>query len=121
MRSRLEPARIGAPAGGEAPYVDPGPRSGTADALVLDIGSDTGALVVYAPAAWIGAELDVTALGEPRSHHRHLMVRRLRAGVDVIAGVLPSLPAGDYTVWGPTGERVAAVVVAAGSVAEVWA
>ena len=111
----------GAPAGAEAPYVDPGPRSGPADALVLDIGADTGALVVHAPAAWLGAELDVTALGEPRSHHRHLLVRRLRAATDVIAGVLPSLPAGLYAVWGPTGEIVASVAVAAGSVTEVRA
>jgi hypothetical protein len=28
---------------GEEPYSDPGPRSGPADALVLDIGGDIGA------------------------------------------------------------------------------
>jgi hypothetical protein len=110
------------PATTEAPYVDPGPRSGPADALVLDIGLDAGALVVYAPEPWIGDELDVTAEGEPRSHHRHLLVRRLRAGVgDVVAGVLPSLPAGAYTVWGPSGAVVARVEVSAGHVAEVVA
>jgi hypothetical protein len=104
----------------EAPYVDPGPRSGPADALVLDIGWDTGALVVHAPPSWLGEELDVTAAGEPRSHHRHLLVRRLRAGGgDVVAGVLPSLPAGTYTVWGPTGAVAGTAEVGAGSVAEV--
>jgi hypothetical protein len=106
----------------EAPYVDPGPRTGTGDALVLDIGDDTGALVVYAPSSWIGSELDVTAAGAPRSHHRHLLVRRLRAGgADVIAGVLPSLPAGEYTVWGPSGSSVASVSITGGSVATVFA
>jgi hypothetical protein len=105
---------------GEAPYVDPGPRSGPADALVLDIGLDAGAMVVYAPEGWIGDELDVTREGEPRSHHRHLQVRRLRAPVgDVVAGVLPSLPAGRYTVWGTSGSEVATVAVAAGEVTSV--
>ena len=101
----------------EAPYVDPGPRSGPPDALVLDIGGDAGALVVQAPPEWIGAELDVTAVGEPRSHHRHLMVRRLRTWQgEVIAGVLPSLPAGRYTIWGPCGPPLMCVDVAIGQV-----
>lgn len=105
---------------GEAPYVDPGPRTGPADALVLDIGHGSGALLVHAPDAWIGAELDVTRAGEPRSHHRHLMIRRLRTGHgDVIAGVLPSLDAGDYTVWDPDGAALADVVVESGRITEV--
>jgi hypothetical protein len=104
----------------EAPYVDPGPRSGPADALVLDIGGDTGAVVVHAPEPWVGAELDVTAEGAPRSHHHHVLVRRLRSpGGDVVAGVLPSLPAGRYTVWGPSGSVVASVAVTAGEVASL--
>ena len=104
----------------ETPYADPGPRSGPADALVLDIGGDTGALVVQAPEGWVGAELDVTKEGEPRSHHLHLMVRRLRAATgDVVAGVLPALVSGRYTVWGPAGSEVATVDVAGGSVTSV--
>jgi hypothetical protein len=104
----------------EVPYVDPGPRSGPADALMLDIGGDIGALVVEAPDEWVGAELDVTRDGEPRSHHRHLLVRRLRvARADVIAGVLPALPAGRYTVWGPTGGPVATADIAGGAVTSI--
>jgi hypothetical protein len=106
----------------ELPYVDPGPGSGPPDALVLDIGGDTGALVVHAPEAWIGVELDVTRVGEPRSHHRHLMIRRLRAvGGDVVAGVLPQLAGGSYTVWGPDGASLAVVSVEGGRVAELRA
>jgi len=104
----------------EAPYVDPGPRSGPAEALLLDIGGDTGALVVQAPEAWIGVELDVTREGEARSHHRHLLVRRLRAGTgEVVAGVLPTLREGRYTVWGPAGTAVASVGITGGSVTSV--
>ena len=91
-------------------------------ALVLDIGGDVGALVVHAREAWVGSELDVTRTGEPRSHHRHLMIRRLRAvGGDVFAGVLPSLEAGSYTVWDPAGRQLAAVTVHGGQVCEVRA
>src|SRR5271169_144872 len=99
----------------EAPYVDPGPGGGPADSLVLDIGAGTGALIVHGPDAWIGVELDVTRAGEPRSHHRHLMIRRLRTGGgDVVAGVLPSLDADRYTVWGPDGSALAQVVIESG-------
>lgn len=106
----------------ERPYVDAGPGAGPPDALVLDIGDTAGALVVYAAEAWIGSELDVTRAGEPRSHHRHLMIRRLRvAGRDVFAGVLPSLDAGAYTVWGPDGGELAAVTVEGGRIHEVVA
>ena len=104
----------------ELPYVDPGPRSGPPDALLLDIGGDAGALLVHAPEAWIGVELDVTKAGEPRSHHRHLLIRRLRAvGGDVVAGLLPDLTAGAYTLWGPAGEPLASVTVEGGQVTEV--
>jgi hypothetical protein len=106
----------------EEPYVDPGPRSGPPDALVLDIGADDGALVVYAAEAWVGAELDVTRTGEPRSHHHHLMIRRLRSvGGDVFAGVLPELTAGSYTVWGVDGNELASVCVEGGRVTELHA
>jgi hypothetical protein len=106
----------------ERPYVDPGPGAGPADALVLDIGESTGALVVYAAESWIGSELDVTRSGHPRSHHRHLMIRRLRvAGRDVFAGVLPSIDAGRYTVWDPAGGELAVVTVEGGRVREVAA
>ena len=106
----------------EQPYVDPGPVAGPPDALVLDIGCDTGALIVYAGEAWVGAELDVTRSGEPRSHHCHLMIRRLRvAGRDVFAGVLPSLDTGAYTVWDPGGAELAAVRVEGGRIGEVAA
>jgi len=105
----------------EAPYVDPGPGRGP-EALVLDIGGGTGALLVHAPDAWIGVELDVTRVGEARSHHRHLMIRRLRAGgSDVIAGVLPSIDAGSYTLWGPDGAPLADVLVESGRITEFTA
>jgi hypothetical protein len=86
---------------GEQPYEGPAPRSGPPDALVLDIGDEIGALVLYADESCLGSEVDITADGAPRSHDTHTMIRRRRAtGRDVVAGVYPELAAGTYTVWG---------------------
>lgn len=104
----------------EEPFVDPGPLSGPPDALVLDIGGDIGALIVYADESCLGSEIDLTPVGAPRSHHLHTMVRRRRAtGKDVIAGLYPEVGEGVYTIWGvgatgPLGE----VTVVGGRVSE---
>jgi hypothetical protein len=85
----------------EEAYVDPGPGSGPPEAVVLDIGGDVGALIVYTTESRIGTEVDLTPVGAPRSHHVHTMIRRRRlADRDVAAGVYPELVEGRYTVWG---------------------
>lgn len=92
---------MGLGAGGEQPFEDSGPRSGPPDGLVLDIGGDIGALVLFADETWLGMEVDITPVGAPRSHHIHTMVRRRRAmNHDIIAGLYPELPEGTYTIWG---------------------
>ena len=76
----------------EAPFVDEGPTEGPPEALVLDIGDDIGALVLYADEACLGMEIDLTPVGAPRSHHIHTMIRRRRAvDREFIAGVYPEL------------------------------
>src|SRR5271170_3391997 len=72
----------------EAPYVDEGPTAGPPDALVLDIGEDIGALILYAEEGCLGQEIDLTPIGAPRSHHMHTMIRRRRGvGREFIVGV----------------------------------
>jgi hypothetical protein len=106
----------------EAPFVDDGPTQGPPEALVLDIGDDIGALVLYADESCLGLEIDLTPVGAPRSHHMHTMIRRRRAvGREFIAGVYPELVEGVYTVWGiddlPRGE----VTIEGGRVSEFQA
>ena len=105
---------------GEQPFEDSGPRSGPPDALVLDIGGEIGALIIYAEESCLGAEIDLTPVGAPRSHHVHTMVRRRRAtGRDVIAGLYPELREGNYTVWGlGHGGPIGEVTVVGGQVSE---
>jgi hypothetical protein len=101
MRSETMTQATGPGAGGEQPFEDTGPRSGPPDALVLDIGGDIGALVIYADETCLGSEIDLTPAGAPRSHHVHTMIRRRRAtNRDIIAGLWPELREGTYTVWG---------------------
>ena len=114
------PLRGGFGAGGEEAFEDSGPRSGPPDALVLDIGDDVGALIIYADEACLGSEIDLTPVGAPQSHDIHTMIRRRRAtGKDVIAGLFPELREGMYTVWGlsdngPIGE----VTIVGGQISE---
>lgn len=104
---------------GEQPFVDSGPTAGPAEALVLDIGDDVGALILFADESCLGQEIDITAAGAPRSHHTHTMIRRRRAvGREFIAGVYPELHAGTYTLWGVDGDELGEVTIVGGQVTE---
>lgn len=103
----------------EAPFVDDGPTEGPPEALVLDIGDDVGALVLYADESCLGMEIDLTPAGSPRSHHLHTMIRRRRAvDREFIAGVYPELMEGTYTVWGIDGLPLGEVTIEGGHVSE---
>lgn len=103
----------------ELPFVDEGPTQGPPEALVLDIGDDIGALVLYADESCLGMEIDLTPIGAPRSHHLHTMIRRRRAvDREFIAGVYPELVEGVYTVWGIDGLPLGQVTIEGGRVSE---
>jgi hypothetical protein len=78
------------------PETMPGPSGpGT---VVLDIGGDAGALIIYAPEKMDGAEIEVSAW-QPPGPTTHALVRARRAAGGCHAAVYPALPAGDYTIW----------------------
>lgn len=113
------PGQTGRGAGGEEPFEDSGPRSGPPDALVLDIGGDVGALIIYTEEACLGSEIDLTPVGAPQSHHVHTMIRRRRAtNRDVIAGLFPELREGRYTLWGLAGAPIGEVTIVGGQISE---
>ncbi len=102
---------------GEEPFVDR--ISDAPESLILDIGGEVGALVLYADESCLGAEIDVSPAGQPRSHHAHTMIRRRRAvDREFVAGVYPELRAGAYTVWGLDGAVLTELLVAGGRVTE---
>ena len=103
----------------EEPYFDPGPGAGRPESLLLDIGGDVGALIVYAAEDCLGCEIDLTPAGAPRSHHLHTMIRRRRAPArEFVAGVYPEVAAGTYTLWGLDGTPLTTVGIVGGRVAE---
>ncbi len=103
----------------EAPFVDEGPTQGPPEALVLDIGDDIGALILYADESCLGMEIDLTPAGAPRSHHLHTMIRRRRAvDREFIAGVYPEVVEGIYTVWGIDDLPLGEVTIEGGRVSE---
>ena len=71
-----------------------------AGSVVLDIGGDTGALILQTPAEMLGREIDVTPLSAPEAHGTHSLVReRQVSGTTTYAAVYPALPVGDYIIW----------------------
>ncbi len=94
---------------------------GSNDNLLLDIGGDTGALVVYAAADRDQAEVEISpSAGESgeNGERTHNVVRRRQVpGGSVYAAVFPALAAGDYTVWRDEQTRAGTVLVPGGQVA----
>jgi len=85
--------------------------------VVLDIGDDRGALIVYLDRHRIGTELHIRPDGEAATTHtgvweRHIGPRR------PVAAVFPSLPIGTYAVVGDDGGAWTTVDIDSGSVTE---
>jgi hypothetical protein len=111
------------------------------DNLVLDIGGDTGALIIHTAAHRDQAEIEISPAGPgrararnvpgtdgvPRTHNvpgtdnvprTHNVVRRREAAGGVrYAAVFPSVAAGDYVVWRDDDTPAGTVTVRGGAVA----
>jgi hypothetical protein len=87
--------------------------------VVLDIGDDLGALIVYTDAAVHGTEIEISPDGadEDRSHKD--VLERAIGDRAAFTAVFDRLPAGAYTLWTEGVARVRGVQVAAGAVAEL--
>jgi hypothetical protein len=92
-------------------------RPAATENVVLDIGGDIGALIIYTREELRGKEIQVSLKGNPSTKLVHTAIwdRRFNGRV-LFAGVYPSLPEGDYIIWAhPTRE----VTIVGGGVAEV--
>jgi hypothetical protein len=85
--------------------------------VVLELGADVGALILYTPADLDGAEIEISSDDEPGAHRTHAQVRqRPMATATVYAAVYPSLAAGRYTIWRDEHRPAAAVTITGGRV-----
>jgi hypothetical protein len=78
------------------------PTGLSADNLLLDIGADTGALIIHAGPERDQDEIEISPAGTSGARtHNVVRARRTPAGTQY-AAVFPALPAGDYVVWRDT-------------------
>jgi hypothetical protein len=90
-----------------------------AGSVVLDLGEGIGALILAAPAALNGQEIEISeAAGGTGARHTHSLVRErvTEAGVSY-AAVYVSVPAGDYVVWRDDDIPAGTITVAGGQIA----
>jgi hypothetical protein len=100
---------------------------------VLDIGADTGALVLIAPARLGGAEIEISVADDPVARRTHSRVRRRECagsggqpgtgsggalGGDSVsyAAVYSGLAAGTYTIWRDRQTPAGTVAIGGGQV-----
>lgn len=68
------------------------------ETVVLDIGEDIGALVIYTGAELRGREIEVSPRGVATRVHVEVLERRIDDR-PIFAAVFPGLRAGDYDIW----------------------
>ncbi|MBL6275293.1 phospholipase [Micromonospora fiedleri] len=90
--------------------------------VLLDLGGDTGALIIYTGRQLLGREIEISPLGEDDRPRTHAAVRERPVQDGTFhSAVYPDLPAGLYTVWWDETQPAGAVTVTGGGVAEfVW-
>ncbi|MGW3806298.1 phospholipase [Micromonospora sp. NPDC005113] len=87
--------------------------------VVLDLGGETGALIIHTGRDLHGREIEISR-AEDRRTHSAVRERRVRDG-SFHSAVYPDLPAGIYTVWWDESAPVGTVTVHGGVIAEfVW-
>jgi hypothetical protein len=86
--------------------------------VVLDIGADIGALVIYTPASCHGLEIEVSPVEDPSARtHAAVRARYVHGGV-CWSVVIGGLRAGRYVVWQDPQTPAGEVEIAGASVTE---
>jgi len=85
--------------------------------VIMELGADIGALILFTPADMDGEEIEISCDDEPGAKRTHAQVRaRHMPGETRYAAVYPGLAAGHYTVWRDEHSPAAAVTVTGGQV-----
>jgi hypothetical protein len=87
--------------------------------VVLDIGGDKGALIVYAEAELLDTPVEVSPTGaDDEKFHQHILERPMPGGTSY-AAVFDKIREGDYTLWLYGEPRVRGLTITGGMIAEV--
>ena len=86
---------------------------------ILDIGPGMGALLLYAPAALQGREIEVSPVEASLQRAHTEVLERVWGGLSTHTAVFAALEPGSYVVWGVDGNARSRVTIRAGSVTEL--
>jgi hypothetical protein len=87
--------------------------------VVLDIGGDIGALILYTNADRDGEEIELS-LAAPGAARFHNQVHERRFNGHVgFAAVYPEIRAGEYHIWGEGREPIGTVTIRGGEITEL--
>jgi hypothetical protein len=88
--------------------------------VLLDLGADIGALILYTPAEMDGVEIEISRDDEPggaHTHRTHSQVRqRPMPSATKYAAVYPGLTEGQYTIWRDADSPAGTVVITGGQI-----
>ena len=85
------------------------------ESIVLDIGQNIGALILYTSRDLRGREIEVSKNGTKRVHVE--VLERVVNGETVFAAAYPELEEGEYVVWGDDSIPLDRVTVVGGAIA----
>ena len=78
--------------------------------VVLEIGEELGALVVYTDPSLLHREIEISASGDDAARSHKDVLERIVGGRSLYAAVFDKLPGGSYTLWHEDVARTLAVV-----------
>jgi len=87
------------------------------DNLLLDIGADTGALIIRAGQDRDQDEIEISPAGTNGARVHNVVRARHAASGTRYAAVFPALQAGDYVVWRDSATEAGTVTITGGHVA----
>jgi hypothetical protein len=87
--------------------------------VVLEIGGDLGALVVYADAAVHGAEIEISPAEDDADRSHKEVLHRPAGGAPTYAAVFDRIAAGRYTLWMHDSAVTRGVAVTGGGITEL--
>lgn len=83
--------------------------------VVLDIGGQIGALIIFTDAADVGREIELSLVDQQQRLHNQVHARSFNGRTE-FAAVYPDLQQGEYTVWEDDENPAGRVVIRGGEI-----
>jgi hypothetical protein len=89
------------------------------EAVVLELGEELGALVVYTDRALLHREIEISPEGDDAARSHKDVLERVVAGRSLYAAVFDSVVSGTYTLWHENVPMTRGATVVGGAIAEL--